>query len=318
MKQTFSENELRALDLNALLAFVALMRAGSVRGAAARLGLGAPAVSMALAKLRERLDDPLFVRASGRMAPTDRADALFAAIGPAFEEIHAALTARPSFDPATAERLFRFASPDDLEPALIPRLLARLGAAAPGVQLALLSADFRNAPALLDEGAADLALTATPPALEKRHRSERLHQDRFSAVFDPEQCGRDVVRDLDRYLSVPHLLVSPTGALSGPIDAALARLGRDRRVLASAPRFSTLPFILRSRPCLVNMPSVAAAHLARLFDLGCGPTPFESPTFALSLVWRLESDRDPGLVWLRALITDLVAELRTEAARATP
>jgi len=69
----FSEADLRRLDLNLLLVFAALMRERSVRRAANRLYLGPPAVSMALARLRETVGDPLFVRANAGMQPTPRA-----------------------------------------------------------------------------------------------------------------------------------------------------------------------------------------------------------------------------------------------------
>jgi LysR family transcriptional regulator, mexEF-oprN operon transcriptional activator len=57
----FSENELRRLDLNVPLTFTAIMRAGSAKGAAERLHLGQPAISMALWKLRAQFDDLPFV-----------------------------------------------------------------------------------------------------------------------------------------------------------------------------------------------------------------------------------------------------------------
>ncbi|MEZ4433755.1 MAG: LysR family transcriptional regulator, partial [bacterium] len=72
-------------DLAALATLDALLQEGSVSGAARRLGLSTPAVSHALARLRDRLADPLLVRAGRGMVLTPRAQALK-------PQVHAALT----------------------------------------------------------------------------------------------------------------------------------------------------------------------------------------------------------------------------------
>ena len=66
--------DLRSVDLNLLVVFDALISERSVTRGAERLGIGQPAASHALARLRDLFDDPLLVRgAAGRaMQPTDR------------------------------------------------------------------------------------------------------------------------------------------------------------------------------------------------------------------------------------------------------
>ena len=311
MNYEFSEIDLRRLDLNLLLVFAALMRERSVRRAAARLYLGPPAVSMALARLRETVGDPLFVRAAAGMQPTPRALALHERIAPALTDIHAAVFRTGGFDPMRAERIIRFASPDDLEIVLLPRLLKLLEREAPGVTLVIRSADFRSAPAMLDSGDAELALTATPVALERRHRHEVLHEEGFAAMFDPQRLGFGAHGlTLERYLAVPHLLVSPSGALNGPVDRALAPLGHTRRLRMALTRFSTLPFLLRASPCLANVPATAAWYYGEAFGLAVAPLPLTTPTFGLSLVWHARDDADPAIVWFKQQVATLVERLR--------
>lgn len=60
-------------DLNLLVAFSVLFEERSVTRAALRLGVTQPTLSHSLAKLREALDDRLFVRSPGGMLPTPRA-----------------------------------------------------------------------------------------------------------------------------------------------------------------------------------------------------------------------------------------------------
>lgn len=305
----FNETELRRLDLNLLLVFAAVVKERSVTRAAAKLFVGPPAISMALGRLRAVFGDPLFVRAGGVMEPTGRALALYERIAPALADIATTVRGAEAFDPSTSDRIFRFASPDDLELVLIPALLLRLAQVAPRVRLVVRSADFRHVPALLHANEIDLALTAKPDDLNKSLHWVRLHREHFAVLFDPRTTPLPKTIRLDRYVSIPHVFLSTRGDRRGPIDDELARLGRERDVLVSVPRFSTAPFILKSRPSLINMPSTAARHFARAFDLAVRDLPFKSPEFDLGLISHVRSDGDAATTWFVGQVSQIVAEI---------
>ncbi|MFZ2868823.1 helix-turn-helix domain-containing protein, partial [Zavarzinia sp.] len=61
------------LDLNLLRLFEAVLHSGSVSRAAQQLGLTQSAASNGLARLRDVLGDPLFIRRPGGVEPTARA-----------------------------------------------------------------------------------------------------------------------------------------------------------------------------------------------------------------------------------------------------
>jgi DNA-binding transcriptional LysR family regulator len=307
--------ELRALDLNLLVVLDAIHRQRSIRLAARKLHLGAPAVSMALRRLRDLVGDPLFVRTATGMEPTARGSALHAAVAPALARIHEAMLARPAFHPGREQRTIRFALPDDLEVALLPRLLETLHASAPGVTLVVRPSDFRVVGRMIDEGEADLVLVATPTPLEARHRHQRLYRERLATLFDPRRVR---VRKLTRaaFLRVPHLLQSPSGVLRSRLDEVIAATGDDaRRTLCAVTHFSTLPFVLQRMAALVSMPEVSAHHYARAFGLAVRPLPYASPTFDVALAWHARLDADPAMIWFRGLVTRLALELREEALR---
>lgn len=219
----FSEIELRRLDLNLPLVFSAVMRERGVAGASKRLHIGPSAVSMALARLRDAVGDDLFVRAARGMEPTPRAEAQWAELGPALSRIEAAARGAKRFDPGTAEAVFRFAAPDDLEFVLVLLLLERLGRDAPGVRLVVRPSDFRTLLGRLDSGDADLALSATPGrGVERRHRVRPLHRETFAVLFDPSRVGARAPISLDDYVGTPHLLLSPSGDGAWPPSGASA------------------------------------------------------------------------------------------------
>jgi LysR family transcriptional regulator, mexEF-oprN operon transcriptional activator len=109
---TISKNDFKRLDLNLLVAFQVLVREKSVSRAAERMFLGQPAMSGALARLRDVLQDEILVRTGRGMEPTTKALTLYAQLTPALESIRATLFEKPAFDPATQSRTFHLGMRD--------------------------------------------------------------------------------------------------------------------------------------------------------------------------------------------------------------
>ena len=309
MTYGFSEIELRKLDLNLLLVFSAVMRERSVTKAADRLFLGPSAASMALTRLRSAIGDQLFIKTANGMEPTSRALALWKNLEPALSSIEASIRAVRAFDPATARRTVRFAAPDDLDIVLLPRLAERLAAEAPGVRMIVRPADYRSLGDRLDTGDADLAVSATPETLDKRHRHRILYREPFAALYCPQRLGVSDQIDLETFSKTPHLFRSLTGDFHGQIDEALLEVGKRREVLMALANFSASPFLLKSRPSLINMPAVAAHYFAQAFGLGTSPLPLEHEPFPVSIIWHSRADQDPFHNWFREMVAEIVVAL---------
>ena len=117
---------LRAIDLNLLLVFEALMDERNVTRASRRIGLSQPAMSNALARLRRVFDDPLLERTPEGMTPTPTALALVVPVRAALAQLRAALEETPAFDPAVSNRTFHILANDYVDTLLLPSLVARL------------------------------------------------------------------------------------------------------------------------------------------------------------------------------------------------
>lgn len=266
---------------------------------------------MALRRLRQAIGDPLFVRTNNGMEPTTRAHEIWLKISSALETIEGAVRPSAGFEPESARLDIRVALPDDLEFVLLPRLLERLAAEAPGIRLIVRPSDFRTLLGRLDDGDADLALSATPTSgIEPRHRIEPLHRESFSVLYDPKVTMITGVLDLDTWLAYPHVLLTIKGDLSSALDERLADLGRSRTILAGISHFPTAPFILNSVPSFVSMPSLAARFFAETYDLALAPPPIELGDFEVSLAWHLRTDADVAHRWFRDLVGTAVAALR--------
>jgi DNA-binding transcriptional LysR family regulator len=134
----------------------------SLTAAAERLGLTQPAISHALRRLRELLNDPLFVRTPSGMVPTDAARELDGPLTQAFAIISQALQQRARFDASTAERTFRVSMSDMSELYFLPPLLARIAKAAPQVRLEVSTVSSESLCSAMRSGTVDLALGFIP------------------------------------------------------------------------------------------------------------------------------------------------------------
>src|SRR5262245_58388030 len=216
-----AHEQLSGLDLNLLLALDALLGERHVPRAAARLGMTQSAASHALARLRTALRDPLLVRGPrGGMVPTARAEALAGPLATALAALAAAVHGPPGFDPATARRTFHIVAGDYAELVVLPRLAARIGAAAPAVDLWLHPAptDLTGAFAAgtIDCMIAPVRGRAWPAGCYEK----RLFPETFTCVV---RAGHPVARrrlTIARYCALPHLLVAPRGTPGSIIDDA--------------------------------------------------------------------------------------------------
>lgn len=316
MKSEFTLNELRKLDLNLLVVLSVLVRERSVRQTAALMHVGSPAISMSLSRLRELMNDQLLVRTGRGMAPTPKALELVTLIDPFLQELRIALLEQGHFDPATVTRVVRFAIADDLEAALLPRLIRALQEQAPGVRLVVRDADYHSIDKMLQSGDAEVVLAALLPELQLREPHQILYEEGFVALFDPEQIVLTAAIGLDEYLATPQLLISPRGEISGMLEPQLQALGRTRNVIATLARFSTLPLVLKETPILCNVPCTTAHFLAEHFGLAISPLPFSSSRFDIGIAWQQVLNQDPFTRWFTSLVTELMMQLRSESQSA--
>ena len=295
----FNERQFRGMDLNLLVTFLVLMRERSVSRAAAKLFIGQPAASAALARLREQFGDELLVREAAGMVPTPRALELEAALAPVVEQMQAALFAPVRFDPAGAEHTFTIGMPDWVEIWLLPQLFERLRTQAPGVRLAVRAADPFSFAELLEAGQIDIAIGPQvdgPRWLQTR----RLRTMAFRCLYQLALTDGAPLT-LDGYVAHPHVLVSYRAVFESAADALLAEQGLQRDVRCTTPRFAILPELLRASPVVATVPDVLAQRWQGA-DLMASAVPFALPGFVAAAAWHARRAQDPALVWLLGVI----------------
>ncbi|MCW6533852.1 LysR family transcriptional regulator [Sphingomonas sp. MMSM24] len=119
-------NNLQPSDLSLLPILEALIEERHVSRAAIRLNRSQPAVSHALARLRDLFNDPLLVRGKGGLQPTARALELVEPLAEALALIRSIID-QSRFDVAHCNRHFRLSMSDYGATILLPTLVADSG-----------------------------------------------------------------------------------------------------------------------------------------------------------------------------------------------
>jgi DNA-binding transcriptional LysR family regulator len=293
----------RDLDLNLLLAFEALFKAGSVTGAARRLGVGQPAMSASLARLRTMLGDPLFEPVGRVMQPSPAARDLAPELIGALDAIRESIRRRQAFAPAEARRCFTVASTDYTSLVLAPGLVRRVRAAAPGVSLRVIAYDKDDVAELLDAHAADVVLGVFPdPPVGAV--SQTLYRETFVGVARTDHPAvRDGAMSLSTFAALPHALVTVRRDARGFIDDALEAQGLSREIALTLPHMMALPEALADSEMVAALPERMATRL--------GPSvcrfrlPLATEPWTVGMLWNPSQRRDPGGRWLRGLLQDV-------------
>jgi DNA-binding transcriptional LysR family regulator len=293
--------DLRLFDLNLLVAFDALMAERNVTRAARRVGIGQPAMSYALSRLRELFTDDLFTRTSGAMRPTTRALELAGPVGRVLADIREGVLADRAFRPETAEVVFRVGTTDYAEVAVIPAVLAALRLIAPNARLVISIVDRERVAAMLETGAIDLAIAYFPDS-KGAQKKEILFHEEFVCLFDTKACSVSAPIKLKTFIDLPHVLISLHGELSGAVDQALARTRAKRFVFMATPHFLAIPFLLHGLRAVATVPRRLAERCAEVARLAVSPLPIEIEGFDVSMLWHARTDTDPAQLWFRDLI----------------
>lgn len=297
---------MKQYDLNLLTALDALLAERSVSRAATRLGIGQPAMSAALARLRILFGDPILVRGGRGMQPTPRALALADPLRATLTGIAAMLEPGDSFDPSNATRILRMSGGDYAGMTILPGLARRLARYAPGMDLQFRYLEKDSALMALDEGSLDLALLVMDD-LSPRFGSEVLIKETFVGAARPDHAVFVGALDLQRFASFNHLLITERGDTTGCVDAALARQGLSRRVAMTVPSAALVADVLRATDLVATIPRRAGEWLAATDRVRLFALPIEMPGWAMRTVWATRNANDPALAWLREQLLDVAA-----------
>jgi DNA-binding transcriptional LysR family regulator len=309
---------LKSIDLNLLVYLDVLLHKRSVTRAAESLGISQPAMSNGLQRLRKLFSDPLLVRTSNGMSPTERAEQLQPLVREIIASVERAVEADKGFDASSADRVFRLSISDYGESTLLPHLLRRMRREAPNVTLDLLTpSDVSYTD--MEHGNVDMVINRFD-ALPDSFHVKTIWRDSFSCLLSRHNPICEGF-DLDSYLQASHVWVSKTGMGVGVgvepgvrdqlgwVDDALARLGKSRRIRVFTRHYRVAMQLAELRDVVITLPSRAARLMQDDPGVVILPPPFDIPDIELQMAWSHLLQHNPAHQWLRGLITEVAHQM---------
>jgi LysR family transcriptional regulator, nod-box dependent transcriptional activator len=301
------------LDLNLLVALDALLTDHSISRAAERVHVSQPAMSNALARLREYFDDPLLVQVGRKMEPTPRAEALKDAVRDVLVRVDSTIAMQPKFEPAQSDREFQLLVSDYTLTVLAPHLVALAAEQSPGVRFQF-HPQVENPQRVLERGEADLLVIPTG-FCSPDHPIEVLFEEEFCCVvWSGSRLAAAGTVSFEDYTAAGHVMMQPPGGTSFE-TWFMQRYGVSRRIEVTTFSFATAPSLVVGTERIATLHTRLARLVQRHLPLTLLTPPMPMPRMEQAIQWHKYRTQDPGLVWLRGLLQQASRRMDSSAAQ---
>ena len=310
-----NKTNLARIDLNLLVLFEAVLEERHVGRAAVRMHVSPSAISHGLGRLRELMQDPLFLRQPKGVVPTERARQLAAPVADVLERARQVIARAEKFDPRNSVRRFVIGAPDAVTAVLLPPVLAELRREAPGIDLAArnLIGQFEGSLGELDQRTLDVALLPIGD-VPARFVTRMLFEEEDFVIVHRARHPLGKKLTLAKYCAAPHLVVSASGDPHGLVDRQLAKRGLTRRVVLTVSNFSQAINIVSESDLLAAMPRLFAVLQTKRFGVEITEPPFPLVSDPIRAIAPQAATADAGLVWLLELLEKAARDVRLRRA----
>ncbi|MCP4596854.1 MAG: LysR family transcriptional regulator [Neptuniibacter sp.] len=297
---------LRSIDLNLLVVLQALLEECHVSKASVRLGMSQPAVSRALQRLRQTMDDPLLVRTGSGYDLSARAVEIKPQLMRVLHEVQEIMQPE-RFDPLHAEGTVKFTGLDLELTLLIPKVVQLLRKKAPNLKVEIVP-QVSDHFALLEQGEVHFSLTGlVPEVVQDQYRRIEVARTRDVCLMDENNPLAKGKISLEQYVDASHGLVSITGKGPGKMDDVLKPMGYKRKVMLRLASFMSVVEFCQDSDLIFTAPEMMAEHLSKNSSLVIRPLPkeFELPEIVFYVYWHARYHHDPMCSWIRAELAEL-------------
>jgi len=295
---------LNKVDLNLFIVFDAIYTEANLTRAGQIVGITQPAVSNALARLRETFNDPLFVRTAQGMVPTPMAQNIIGPVRNALQLLRVSVQESRTFNPLQANKTFRISMTDLTEAVVLPPLFQRLRRLAPNVKIESMLAKRRETTKELAAGRLDFAMDA-PLNTDPQVRHVKLLEDRYVCAM---RRGHPLAKDklsVEEYLSLSHIHISSRRSGLGMVDLALGKMGQQRKIALRSQHYMMATQVIQQTDMAVTVPE----RFARRHDLYQVPLPVEIPPLETHIYWHESTDQDPANRWMREQMIEIAQQV---------
>ncbi len=295
------------MDLNLVKIFVAIYEMKSLTAAAERLYVTQSAVSQSLAKLRAALQDELFIRRGGVMAPTSFATTAYPQFREALNAIERVTRRVEPFDPQTTTRTFRIALSELGEVGWLANIVFEVRRLAPDAHIEVVRLVTENIAEQLRQGEVDIAIApiGIPGDLERTLVKKQAYQ----LIMSREHPLVSEEITTARLMTLPRIAV-PSDSGSDQLESIQRGSAAYREPAVVAQHFASIPPILRAQPDLVAIvPESIGAAWEKTWPLVVQPLPYVMAPLELSVYRRSTTHDQEILDWLEQVVLRAIVAL---------
>lgn len=291
----------KRFDLNLLVVLDALLREKSVSRAAEHLNLSQPAISAALGRVRQHLNDDILVLHGKTMVPTAHALSMAPIVSRALADIDALITASTVFDPATSRRRFRICASDYVTVILLAPLMVELAAVAPGLSFDI-SPPGPDVLPKFERGEIDILLTPMQFTAEN-HPRHLLFEERHVVVGCSKNPVLQAPMSEETFFGEGHVVIELDHSQTYA-EQALGELNRRRRIDVVCSSFLAVPWVLLNSRLLAVMHERLAKMVVGSLPLKMVAMPIELPPMPEMVQHHAARSNDDGIQWLLQRLLD--------------
>ncbi|WP_117234013.1 LysR family transcriptional regulator [Vibrio maerlii] len=301
---------MKSTELNLIPIFVAIYEEQSLSRAANRLEITQPAVSKALARLRDIYNEPLFHRSSTGVEPTSFASDIYPAMSAALKNYTSTLSASREFDPKVSNRIFSLACVSVASYQLMPKVIKHVRDIAPNISLEI-------HPLFTEDYESDLRLQRydlivdMPPSSDSNLKYDSLYSERLMVVCSNAHPRIKDEITIDEFLAEEHVVVSRWHSRKSLLQKQhIAQLDKRAVVCRVAGAMEMLP-VIKDSEYIGILPSSTIREFQDMYQVKELPLPFDNSKQHLCGIYHPSRASDSAHKWLRNQIQTVAKDFST-------
>lgn len=303
---------LNKIDFNLYRVMVAIAEEGSTVAAASRLNLSQSAVSHALRRLREMMNDPIFVKHGRLLVLTPFAKSILPTVQQSIANLMDCSAKTLEFDPAASQMQFSLGFRDILEFLILPELLTPLRQQRSQLRISSQRLVLGNLEERLLSGELDVVVDLESPTSTKIASEEIARETLCILAGQQHPCHAKQQLTIQEFSESDHVLVSLNRRERAYVDNRIKTAGVKRDVVLKCEHYLPAARTVEATDLLLTMPYSYATYLADFLNVKILAIPFECDPIPIRMYWRKETSREPYMQWILQRLKTITQKVLSE------
>lgn len=297
------------IDLNLFRVMLTIAEEGSTTAAAKRLNLSQSAISHALRRLRDMLDDPLFVKHGRQLVLTPHGRNILPTVKQSLANLLDCSAKAVEFEPGQSGMEFSLGFRDILEFLILPELTAPLRQVQSPLKIRSQRLTLGDIEQALLSGELDVVVDLETLTSTKIESEEIAQEPLCLLIGQSHPCFDNNALSIEEYSQSKHALVSLNRQERAYVDSRIKVAGVKREVVLQCEHYLPAARTVEATDLLLTMPLSYATYLEKFLDVKILPIPFECDPVPIRMYWRKETANEAYMLWIRHQLKNIMLRI---------